>query len=657
MKRLTLVTGGMYTAEALRRQMNFYFGTGLSIEIIAVDQGIPRQKKRELIVFSSPSVREDFKRISGGQKGTIEIEAGRALNMDSIARLTALKSDAPILFVNDHKDSAEECIQSLKEIGLLNLDLIPCAPPELDRRGCRYALTAGESHLVPEGVELLLDLGCRVLDYPSILKISSALSIDISDKAPPGTRYLRQIVKLASWRESLNARLLSVIEGLSEGMISYQLDGQILVVNEKAKAMLMEDRSLFGKRIQNVFQDKAFRDFLLNTGEASETVLSINGRDLLLNRIIHRESRTAVCRIKSLSEIEEDSLRIRELRKKGFYGKYTFEHILGSSTAIQKAKTIARKLAGTSLTILLEGASGTGKELMASAIHNHSPRRDLPFVAVNLSAVNEALLESELFGYEAGAFTGASRQGKPGLFEQADGGTLFLDEIGEISPAIQKGLLRVLQEGEVMRVGGSRIRKVDVRIIAATNRDLFQRIRDGKFREDLLYRIRQGYIRLPSLQDRKEDIPELIDALLADAGHGSRTVESGLRDKLCRYSWPGNIRELRNLLACMAAISESGILTEEDIPEGMFPLGTDSRSTADSENEMTVLKAVERVCARGRKAGRESLSEELMSRGIQMTPARIRSILNTLTQKKLIHRIPGTYGVLLTREGENLLVG
>jgi Nif-specific regulatory protein len=225
------------------------------------------------------------------------------------------------------------------------------------------------------------------------------------------------------------------------------------------------------------------------------------------------------------------------------------------------------KVAPTTATTLLLGESGTGKELIARALHALSPRSERAFVAINCAAIPETLLESELFGYEKGAFTGAVRQ-VPGKFELAIGGTLFLDEIGDISPTFQAKLLRVLQEGELERVGGSQTLRVDVRIIAATNRDLETAVDDGQFREDLYYRLNVMPIFMPALRERQEDIPDLarflVDKIARQQGRMLTITDSAIR-VLMRHPWPGNVREMENCLERSAIMSADGIIAQDVI--------------------------------------------------------------------------------------------
>jgi len=247
-----------------------------------------------------------------------------------------------------------------------------------------------------------------------------------------------------------------------------------------------------------------------------------------------------------------------------------FEHLIGRDPEFRRTLRIAARAAASDESVLITGATGTGKELVAAAIHRSSRRANKPLVCVNCAAMARELIESELFGYESGAFTGARKEGKPGRFELADGGTLFLDEIGELPLDVQAKLLRVLEEGTVFRVGGSRPRPIDVRIVAATNRDLVNALATGGFRSDLFYRLDVIKIELPRLRTRGADILELtrsfIETMCQQSGRTPLRLTPEVEDRFLRHSWPGNVRELRNVVARLVALVDDDVVTVEDLP-------------------------------------------------------------------------------------------
>ncbi len=249
-----------------------------------------------------------------------------------------------------------------------------------------------------------------------------------------------------------------------------------------------------------------------------------------------------------------------------------FPEIIGQSAAIREVFACLRQVADTDLPILIQGESGTGKELVARAIHNLSGRREGPFVATNVGALPETLIESEVFGYEKGAFSGSVRE-KPGWFEMAQGGTLFLDEVGEMAPKTQVDLLRVLEQREVRRLGGQTLIPLDVRLVAATHRDVDELLAEGKLREDLYYRLNVVPLRLPALRERRDDIPALVEHFLERAHtrlhRPPKQVAAAAMRILYDYSWPGNVRQLRNCIERLVALAEGPVIHADDLPKEM----------------------------------------------------------------------------------------
>ncbi len=292
-----------------------------------------------------------------------------------------------------------------------------------------------------------------------------------------------------------------------------------------------------------------------------------------------------------LRALEEENARLRELVS----ADVGFTHLLGSSRALEKTLKQARAVAATTVTVLITGENGTGKEMLARAIHEESPRASAPFIAVSCAALPETLIESELFGHEKGAFTGAT-QARKGRFELADGGTLFLDEISELTPAVQVKLLRVLQERAFERVGGTKTISVDIRLIGASNRDLEKEVEAGRFRQDLFYRLNVVPLNLPSLRERQEDIPLLAAHFAAKAAskyaRNTPELEPALIEALIEYDWPGNVRELENLIERLVVLTSGETIGLESLPEKM--LHTMPEATADESKLEGAVRALRR---------------------------------------------------------------
>ena len=300
--------------------------------------------------------------------------------------------------------------------------------------------------------------------------------------------------------------------------------------------------------------------------------------------------------------VDKSAERVRTLRelRRQIDEKFGFEGVVGNSPRMQRVLQLLRAYAPTTASVLIRGESGTGKELAARALHTNSPRKAKPFVAMNCSALNENLLDDELFGHEEGSFTGAKGQRK-GRFEYAHGGTLFLDEVGDMPLGLQAKLLRVLENGEVVRIGANDPIKVDVRIIAATHKDIAEEVKAGRFRQDLFFRLKVGTVNLPPLRDRKEDIPQLGTHFLKELAkrHGKPVpkVAGTLWKAFEGYDWPGNVRELKNLLDSMLVLDLDGELMLDDLPEdaGVKPGVPGGSPTSSSGPDHLIGRPLEEV--------------------------------------------------------------
>ena len=348
----------------------------------------------------------------------------------------------------------------------------------------------------------------------------------------------------------------------------------------------------------------------------------------------------------------------------GLRSRYSFEDILTRNPAVMEIKALAALKARSEASVLIIGETGTGKELFAHAIHGASFRRQQPFLAINCAALPESLLESELFGYREGAFTGALKGGKPGLFELAHGGTLFLDEIGELNLGFQTRLLRVLESGEVMRVGGDRVIQVDTRIIAATNRDLWRRVEEGTFRKDLFFRLNVLPINIPPLRERREDILLILEqALKARTSSPSFTTEA--LERLSDYPWPGNIRELKNLVEYLRHLETSEIGIRELLPFLKVSAGpSGARAVApapafgpgEREPMRFILQCLHAGYQQREHLGRKALMEQARAKGVFLTEAQIRAALGRLDELGLVRVGRGRGGTRITPAGIEALV-
>ena len=294
-------------------------------------------------------------------------------------------------------------------------------------------------------------------------------------------------------------------------------------------------------------------------------------------------------------EVLESRLDYYQKELRNLYsGRYSLDRLIGESRPMKAAKDLAARAAASDLAVLITGETGTGKEVLAHAIHQMSSRKNGPFVRVNCAAIPGELFEAELFGYEAGAFTGAGRKGKPGKFELADGGTIFLDEVGDLPLSLQVKLLRVIQEREVERLGGTKVLEVDFRLIAATNRDLRSMVETRAFREDLFYRLNIFHLQTPPLREMPEDVPRLAYHILSTIRAGNprapSRISSAAMERLTTYHWPGNVRQMQNALERAAALAAGNTLDEAHLPEDIFIAKTEAKEVTGHHQRPLPLK-------------------------------------------------------------------
>lgn len=379
----------------------------------------------------------------------------------------------------------------------------------------------------------------------------------------------------------------------SEGMILVDRAGRVVWINDQYRRFLPalgyeREEDFVGHPVSNVVQNTQMHQVLETGKPILIDLLTNRAGTFVVSRIPLRDEAGDVIGVLGIvlfdhpettlqpfiakfARLEQDLSDARRELASQRRAKYTFASFVGSSAAAQEVKRQARRAAQSGSPVLLLGETGTGKELLAHAIHAASPRAGRPFVGVNMAAVPEALLEAEFFGVAPGAYTGADKKGREGKFKLADGGTLFLDELGDMPMAVQVKLLRALQEGEIEPLGSNRLVRCDVRVVAATSRDLAQLVREGKFREDLFYRLNVLPIRVPPLRERRDDIPLLVETLCEDmaarGAHAHLEIAPPALDLLAAQPWRGNIRELRNVLEQLALRSDAPQITPAQVEQ------------------------------------------------------------------------------------------
>lgn len=418
------------------------------------------------------------------------------------------------------------------------------------------------------GVSVVVGTGRCIIEAASKMGLKGVLVESSKEAVMEALERAKQLMRYKMAEERKSRVLWAVTHSSAEGIVAVDSDDRITIFNPSSVRLLgVPAEDVLGRKLSAVPSLAPLAEIASKCQETTGhgAILRSGDSSLWVNCVpitVDDEAAGIVFRILEIDRIQNLERRVRkELHQKGLTPRYRFDDILGTSSKIQECKRTALRYSKTDSTVLITGESGTGKELFAHSIHAASPRADGPFVAVACGALPETLLESELFGYDEGAFTGAKKGGKPGLFELAHGGTIFLDEIGEISQTVQSRLLRVLQAKEVIRVGGDRVVPVDVRVIAATNKDIEALVAQGKFRADLYYRLNVLRLHIPPLRERKEDIPELLRSMMAR--HLARLCWSDQEipafpekflEGLLQHDWPGNVRELENVAERLAMI-------------------------------------------------------------------------------------------------------
>ena len=510
-------------------------------------------------------VDEDLVRIAGTGKYLNKIgdkvEGYSAFRKSLIEQVGIFIEDPKDSFICKVCDHANTCTE-FAEV---------CCPIVLDGR------SYGVIGLIAFNQEQSRMMKCSIDDLMNFLKKMADL-ISSKLKAQINTEEL----------EVEKKKLEILLDSMDKAVVSVDIDGHVDKCNHKFKDLFnlsdedLEEKSMFDvlnfikKTNNNNFSKYKMGSFVYNKnnrnvkGIYNITKIIIKGkfRGYVIDFIEKREA------IKNYNKINKDY-------------KITLDNIIGNSDLITQTKRNALIASRSNSTILITGESGTGKELFARSIHNHSNRADHPFVTVNCAAIPDNLLESELFGYEEGAFTGAKKGGKLGKFELADKGTIFLDEIGDMSLHLQAKLLRVLQERELDKIGGKTNIFIDVRIIAATNKNLSNMVKNGSFREDLYYRLNVIPIKLPSLRERREDIPLLINYMIEEysgkLGKQILGIDENAKQLLMNYSWPGNIRELQNVIEYSINMSQSKILTLDSMPKSLTTVNYSEKTEEDEE--------------------------------------------------------------------------
>lgn len=465
----------------------------------------------------------------------------------------------------------------------------------------------------------------------------------------------------ADVRSLASSALLKLFDSLYEGAVVVDRDGRITWINDKYKALLGWNgtESIEGRLVEEVIPNSRLRA-VAESGQAEMLdIFTLGQRQVVVSRIpLHDDNGLVVGalgiilydRLQALrpivskfQQLQVDLASARRELTENRQAKYRFSQFVGVSRAAREIKEQARRAAERDMAVLLLGETGTGKELLAHAIHGASRRAEASLVRINAAAIPENLLEAELFGVEPGAYTGAASKARPGKFQLADGGTLFLDEVGDMPLALQAKLLRVLQEGEIEALGSNRVRSVDVRVIAATSRDLKAMVDAADFRADLYYRLNVLPLRIPPLRERREDLPILCETLLESiaerTGEAVKTVSQSGLEQLGGYAWPGNVRELQNVLQQALAACDERELGPEHF--AMLPPAQKPGPALTIVEDQTpgAARSLREAVAAAERA--EILKALAASAGVKLHAAKLLGISRAQLYEKLT-----TYGIL-----------
>lgn len=469
----------------------------------------------------------------------------------------AKKTSKEIFFIDHYKNEVNTDLSFIEE----SLSIIVHLKQYIDEREIQKQIDSiSRNHSVLVGTAECVAKSGKAKGLQVFIVTSSTVAItEALTKA-------KEISGIYEKEKTHQQYLETIISHAFEGVISTDIEGKITIYNKIAEQVLGIKKtdvvSRFMKKISHPNIRKLYGD-----GQAvTKTIVSLGEKRYVVNRIpLEKHSDSLVITFQEIDKLMELNSEVRSyLSHHKFNAKHSFKDIIHESCNMEKTIQIAHEYSKSNSSVLLQGESGVGKELFAQSIHNASLQNEGPFIAINCATLPGNLLESELFGYEEGSFTGAKKGGKPGLFEMAHRGTLFLDEIGELPLELQSRLLRALQEKEVMRVGGQKIIPVDVRIISASNKDLFTLTEENNFREDLYYRLNVLQVRIPPLRERKEDIPVLLRYLWNKNYSTELKLSSKLWSRLLEYNWPGNIRELENVIERIHILSKNMDLYNDD---------------------------------------------------------------------------------------------
>ena len=659
---LSIITRFSWSCEFLQKQLVYLFGDLFKITCHSVNsKPVKPIYNADLILLHEPSALVEMQKYIKSDCPLILMR--RTITSEAVGKLKEIPDGIRAVVVNATDYMAHETMTNIYQLGIKNIELVPWAPdsnrpfPVVD-----YVLTHRIYDFLPETGKPTVILGSRVINADVIMDVLSYFNVDFEMIDAVFSRYISIVPSYVKGVHSLleNNRFLSaqwnlLYDKINQSVAIISSDNHITSFNSHF-SKLIEPLRLDNQiiKMDELVQLNPHLGFLRINGEVENEIVEVNGNKLIMSVDYLDAENMNLGRIVRLEPYSQIVSTHQNVHKKivgdGHIAKYGFEDIIGESGIIKGVKSLGRKFAKSNMPVLIYGESGTGKELMSSAIHNESYRSNAPFIAVNCAGIPDALLESEFFGYEGSAFTGAKKSGAIGLFEKAHGGTLFLDEISELPFALQGKLLRAIQEKEIRKVGSTQTITVDVRVIAASNKNLEKMIEQGVFRKDLYYRLNVFSLTLPPLRERVGDIKLLCKQFIKQRNRlGSEDFYKFIES----YDWPGNIRELKNVIEYMSVVCDEEFeikclptyIKEKGIVRKLFD------SKPEYDNDLLILKAIDECKKQGQGTGRRSLSTYISTHYYFISEAEVRKHLHSLAGQGLIIVSKGRTGCSLTGDG------
>jgi len=677
-KRHIAIVAYSYTASKFyEKQINALFGEYVITETYnLVDRTVTEMTNADLFVVTTTAYESitTIKKYFPINVPIVIIDT--TFTRQALKSLMLIPEETTALFVNISYKMVRETITRLSQLGINHINFIPYYPGCDESTDIKLAITPGELELVPKYVSQIINLGHRVMDSTTIVEIALRLKLEYLLERENFKKYFRSITtnnysfdKLFGKSLRMESQFEILMEIIDAGIIGVNDDDVVFACNSKAVEITgINKKQVIDKSAEICFPFLPFSECRLTRKKINNRLIKYNGVDINVTVapvIRQNEYLGAFATIQKFTEEESKQHNLRiQLLNKGHKAKYTFNDIIGESEAIKKACSIAKKMSKNNSAVLISGESGTGKELFAHSIHNESDRCNYPFIAINCAAMPDNLLESELFGYEEGSFTGAKRGGKLGLFEFAHKGSIFLDEVEGMSPALQIKLLRVLQEGEIMHVGGYKIINVDVRIIAASNQSLEVLVAEGNFRSDLYYRLNTLPIEIPPLRERDEDIMLLFEYIKNKLG-GKFVLSSEVKNAFISHVWKGNVRELHNYVEYLTCLDKDYI-KYDDLPNSFHKdLSIKNKEYENNldvnllkkiagnklDDYLFVLETLYDGYVKQKNLGRLSIAEKAQIEGHFLTQQEVRSILYDLNNLGFIKMSHGRGGSKINERG------